>query len=116
MNKMKSFVKQFVSIVKGNDAEALAQKALRQADSALKSQIASLVGDTVNFEDRLEEAKEAQVSARVNHGKPITNRESYVRDLISAKNNVTLAEENLKEHKEKIAFLEAEQSALDSEE
>lgn len=115
MNKVKSFVKQFVAVVKGDDAEAKAQKVLRQADSALQSQIASLTGDTITLEDRLASAQEAQELARVNNGNAITSRESYVRNLLEAKNNVTLTEEALKAHKEKIEFLREELKALSNE-
>jgi hypothetical protein len=116
MNKIKSFVKQFVAVVKGDDAEATAQKALRQADSALKTQIAILNGNTVGYEDAVTVAKEAQALARVNGGKSITDRDYYVESLLESKNAVTEAEEDLKLHQEKIAFLEAELEALDNEE
>jgi hypothetical protein len=115
MNKVKSFVKEFAAILKGDNAEATAQKALRQADSALKTQIASLKGDTIVVEDALTTAQEVQALARVNNGKAITNREGYVRGLLDAKNNVTYAEEALKTHNEKIAFLESELKALSEE-
>ena len=59
MNKMKSFVKEVVAIISGDNAEATGQKILRQADSALKTQIASLNGDTISLEDKVEDAKEA---------------------------------------------------------
>src|SRR6185369_5250531 len=98
MNKVKSFVKQFVATVKGDDAEAKAQKTLRQADSALQSQIASLTGDTITLEDAVTAAKERQDLARVNNGTAISSRESYVRGLLNAKNDVTSAEEALKTH------------------
>jgi len=116
MNTVKSFVKQFVAVIKGDDAEAQAQKVLRQADSALKSQIASLTGDTITFEDNVIAAKERQVLASVNNGKPITSRETYVQGLLYAKNDVTSAEEALDKHLEKIAFLEAQLKALGEEE
>jgi len=116
MNKMKSFVKQFVAKIKGDDAEVLAQKALRQADSALKTQIATLNGDTITFEDALEGAKEAQANARINNGNPISDRDAYVENLLDAKNDVTDAEEALTCHKAKIAFLQGELDALGNEE
>lgn len=115
MNKMKSFVKQFVAVVKGDDAEAQGQKVLRQADSALQSQVASLNGDTITLEDSVTSAKEALDLARVNNGQVIIDRSYYVRNLLNAKNKVTEAEEALKSHKEKIAFLESELKALSEE-
>ncbi len=116
MNTVKSFVKQFVAVIKGDDAQAQAQKVLRQADSALKSQIASLTGDTITLEDSVTAAKEKQVLASVNNGKSITDRAYYVSGLLTAKNSVTQAEEALKEHLEKITFLEAQLAALGEEE
>lgn len=115
MNKMKSFVKQFTAVLTGDNAEAQAQKALRQADSALKTQVASLKGDTISFEDKVEQAKENLGLARVNNGNLISSRDSYVQGILKAKNALTEAEEALKAHLEKIAFLEAELKALDEE-
>jgi len=113
--KVKSFVKSFEAIIKGDDAKAQAQKTLRQADHALKSQIASLNGDTIDFETDLEKALEKQGLARVNNGRLIDDRKGYVTNLLLAKNAVIEAESALETHKEKIAFLESELKALDEE-
>ena len=113
--KVKSFVKEFVAKVKGEDAEALGQKVLRHADSALKRQISSLDGDTITLEDNLEVAKENQKLALINNGQNLTDRDLYVRNLLKAKNNVTDAEEALKLHEETIAFLKSQLAALDEE-
>lgn len=112
MNKLNSFAKQFVAIIKGDDAEATAQKVWRQADSALKVQIAALKGDVIAKEDNVEQAKEALTKARVNNGNSITSRESYVSNLIAAKNVVTKAEKELEQHNAQIAFLEEEYKNL----
>jgi len=112
---VKSFIKQFVASVTGDDAEAKAQKALRQADSALKSQIPSLNGDTIQLEDAVTSAKEAEDNALINGGCLITDREGYIRNLLSARNNTLRAEEALKVHTEKIAFLQGRLEAINSE-
>jgi hypothetical protein len=114
MNKMKSFVKEVVAILKGDDAEATGQKILRQADSAFKTQIASLTGDTIALEDKLEDAVEALRLARLNNGKVISDRNSYVRNLLDAKNNVTSAEEALEAHNAKLVFLKEQADLLDA--
>lgn len=111
VSKTKSFVKEVVAILTGDNAEATAQKILRQADSAFKTQIASLTGDTIAIEDRLEDAKEALRLARLNNGRVISDRNSYIRNLLDAKNTVTSAEEALEEHNAKLEFLK-EQAAL----
>lgn len=115
MNKMKSFVKQFVAVVTGDSAEAQAQKALRQADNSLKSHISALNFETMAFEETLEKAQEAEVLATINGGKLIDSKERYVRSLLDAKNTVTLAEEALKTHKDKIAFLQSKLDDLSKE-
>ncbi len=110
---MKSFVKEVVAIISGDNAEATGQKILRQADSALKTQIASLNGDTISLEDRVEDAQEALRLARVNNGKLITDRNQYVRNLLDAKNALILSEETLEVHLKKIAFLQEQFDSLD---
>ncbi len=112
---MKSFVKQFIATVTGDDVTAKAEKAFRQADSALKAQISSLNGDTINLEDNVSEAKNNLDLAMINSGNPITDREGYIGNLLKAKNNVTLAEEALEKHVKKIAFLQETLNNLSSE-
>ena len=114
--KVKSFINSFVALVSGETDTIVAEKVWRQAESALASQIPALKGDLVALEDKVEEAKENLAKARLNFGKLIENREAYVSGLLIAKNAVTIAEENLAEHKNKIAFLEEELVNLSKEE
>lgn len=114
--KVKSFINSFVALVSGETDTVVAEKVWRQAESALASQIPALKGDLVALEDKVEEAKEVLAKARLNHGNLISKRESYVEGLLIAKNAVTIAEENLADHKEKIAFLESELKNLSEEE
>ena len=109
---MKSFVKEVVAILQGDNAEATAQKILRQADSAFKAQIASLNGDTIALEDRMEDAKEKLRLAKLNNGEQITDRNQYIRNLLNAKNALTEAEEVLEIHKETIEFLMEQHATL----
>jgi len=115
MNKVKSFVKEFTARVKGDDVTAQAEKALRQADSALNIQISVMTGDTVKFEDAVETAKEELAMARVNSGEPISNRDTYVKILIAAKNELSDAEENLEAHIKTLAFLKETLASLGTE-
>lgn len=115
---MNSFVKQFLAFVKGDEPEVLAQKAWRQANSALSSQISSRKGDIVSFEDKVLEAKEHLAKARVNFGNPIIIGEKnvYIQNLINAKNDVIKAEKELRNYLEVTEFLETELAALGKEE
>lgn len=112
---MKSFVKSFVALIQGDDATVKAEKVFRQVESALKSQTASLAGDTINLEDKVTACQEALANARINNGESMTDRNTYVRNLLAAKNSLTMAEEELANHKTKIEFLEEELRSLTAE-
>lgn len=105
MTKLNSFMKQFESILKGDDAGIQSAKAWRQCESALKVQISSLEGDLVVFEDDVTNAKEAIRVAALNNGQPISNRSVYIQNLISAKNNLTICEKKLRDHNAQLSFL-----------
>lgn len=122
MANVKLFVKQFVAILKGDDAEATAVKALRQVESALKTQIAALEGDTITKEDALEAAKEHEALALVNGGNLLDaksgyakDRTQYVQNLIDAANTTTRAQKDLDDHKKKIEFLKSKLDLLNQE-
>ena len=114
--KVTSFVNQFLAYVKGDTAQVQAEKVFRQAQSALNVSISSLTGDTVNFEDAITEAEENLLAARINKGLAITDRSAYVSQLLSAKNKLTTAEENLEMHNQKLDFLKQILAALEKEE
>lgn len=116
MSKTKSFIKQFIATVTGDDSAAKAEKVYRQAKSALQSQISSAEGDTINLEENVINANEALALTRVNNGNMITDRPAYVANLLKAKNTVTQTEDALKAHQDKIAFLKSESENLDKEE
>ena len=115
MNKLNSFAKQFVAIIKGDDAEAKAAKVWRQAESAFKVQIAALGGDLIRKEDAVSQAEEQLGRALVNNGSEIIDRDRYIANLISAKETLKSAEKQLAAHKETIAFLEEQYALLKAE-
>ena len=115
MNKLNSFAKQFVAIIKGDDAEAKAAKVWRQAESAFKVQIAALGGDLIRKEDAVSQAEETLAKKLVNNGNEIADRDQYISNLIQAKENLRQAEKYLAAHKETIAFLEEQYSLLKAE-
>jgi len=110
--KIKSFVKEFTAVIKGDDVEILAQKVFRQADAALSTHIAILTGELIAKEDILEQAKESIALARVNNGRAITNNNNYVEELITAQNKLVEAEESLDAHKAKLEFLKTQLAEL----
>lgn len=115
MNKLNSFAKQFVAIIKGDDAEVKAAKVWRQSESAFKVQIAALGGDLIRKEDAVAQAEEHLSKALVNNGNEITDRDAYIANLISAKEKLKSAEKSLQAHKDTIAFLEEQYYVLRAE-
>ena len=103
----KTWVKQFIALATGNDEEADAQLAKRQALAGLKAQIATMEGEEINKEQLVTDASEKLEKAKLNYGKPITNRTDYVSHLIKCKNTLTEAEESLMNHRETLEFLRA---------
>jgi hypothetical protein len=112
MTQLTSFMKQIVATIQGDDAKVVAQQIFRSADAAFKTQIASLKGDTITLEDNLLTAQENLASARINHGTKIENRNDYISKLVIAQNAVLNAETELKEHEDKIAFLESQHKLI----
>ena len=115
MSAVSNFVKLIVAHLKGDDAEAQAAKVWRQAESGLTMQIAALKGDLIRKEDAVTDAQEALDSARINGGKPISDRDAYVGNLIASKERLTMAEKKLEAHQKTIAFLEEEYANLKAE-
>ena len=112
MNKLNSFAKQFVAIIKGDDAEAKAAKVWRQAESAFKVQIAALDGDLIRKEDTVAQAEEALSKRLVNNGKEIVDRDAYISNLIVAQETLIYAQKELVAHQATISFLKDQYSKL----
>lgn len=114
--KVNSFVNQFLHYVKGDTAQVQAEKVFRQAQSALNVSISSLIGDTINYEDAIAEAKENLIAVKINKGLAISDRSTYVSNLLYAKNKLTTAEENFEMHNQKLDFLKKTLAELEKEE
>ena len=115
MNKLNAFVKEFVAIIKGDEAEAKAAKVWRQAESAFKVQIAALGGDLIRKEDAVTQAEEKLAKVLVNNGSEITDRDTYIANLISAQEALRQSQKNLTAHKDTIEFLEKQYAELKAE-
>lgn len=118
MTKVKSIFRQITAILKGDDEKVVGEKIYRRATSALKAQISTLEGVTVQLEDSLSEAKENAKLALINNAKLITNTteaDYYVNKLLVSENNITMATEALELHIKKIELLKAKLLELDEE-
>ena len=118
---MNTFVKQIVAMITGDTATETAMKIKRQAESALKVQIANREAETVNLESAVEDAKAEQLKAFVNYGKTMETTEAraqYVKSLVDAEQQIQEAEEALELHLSTLDFLRGklqEVSAIDAE-
>jgi len=117
---MNTFVKQIIAMITGDTATETAMKIKRQAESALKVQIANREAETVNLESAVEDAKAEQLKAFANYGKTMETTEAradYVRTLVLAEQRISDAEEALEIHLTTLEFLRgklAEVSAIDA--
>jgi multidrug resistance efflux pump len=108
----KTFVKQFVALIKGDEAEATAAKVQRKAVSSLEARLAALDAHVVDAEQEVEEAEENLVNVRLNHGKQIGDRETYVDALLAAHNRVENSKTKLMNLEHTIETLKAELTAV----
>lgn len=95
---MGSFVNQFAAAIKGDTAEATAEKAWRQAKSALQTGIARLEGDTINFEDKVTTAEENLAGAKINNAQMITDRDAYLQNILNSEATLKSAKKVLENH------------------
>lgn len=115
MTNVKSFMSQLLAYLKGDDAQAKAERIYRKAKAALKSQLATLEAETLKKQDAVEAATEQLDLARMNHGALIEDYNRYVSNLVNAKNRLTEAEEDLKNHEAAVAFVQDEFDNLEAE-
>jgi len=110
--KINVFETSFIKTAKDENIEELAEKTWRNAESALKSNISNLEGDSIDFEDSVENAEADLNAARVNNGEAILDRPLFIANLVSSKNYLTNAQDALKNHLATLEFLKKEYASL----
>ena len=114
MTKMKSFVKEVIARMKGDDAEAQAQKNYRKASAAVSATIASLGAKLVDDENTLEDAQENLASTKW----PTTligSGETYLANVKGAQESVDAAQDKVEQTQKSIAYWQVFLSEMDSE-
>jgi hypothetical protein len=99
---------------KGDTVEATALKIKDRSSNALNAQISNLKGDTMDFTEAVDNAKEDLERATLNYGSETFDKTSYIQKLLSCKNFLTNVEENLEQHLETIKFLEERLALINS--
>lgn len=100
---MKSFVKQVLAAMKGDNDKVIAERNYRKANSAVKGQLSSLESKKVDAEVDLDEAKDALVAAKY----PITlikDNATYIRTIVKRQEDVDSAQEKLDSINESSTF------------
>lgn len=111
---MKNYVKLFVELVTGENAEANGIKNQSKAISLLKAQIAIKEAEKLSLLDDVETAKDEQKRARLNGGEPIGKKGSqFLQNLIKASENLEVAKENLENIKKEITFFKLELTEIE---
>jgi chromosome segregation ATPase len=110
-----SFVNGFAALIQGDTATNQAEKAWRQAQSGLKTEIAKLQGSTISFEDNVEVAEEALSAATLNGGKLIEDRHDYVQNILTCKATLMQKQKELANHQANLEFLEETLESLSTE-
>ncbi len=101
--KVSNFVAQVVARLKNDDAEVIALKNERKADSAIQSQIQALKSKLVDDESALEDAKESLENS-IFPTEKITHNQSYVDSIARHQKNVDSMQDSLDSTKESIAY------------
>lgn len=115
MKKVKSYVRQFESYLKGDNVRVQSERAYRSAKSAFEVEIAVLNGELVKMESQKDKAEDAYKAARFNNGKPIEDLGQFKANLINAYNELQDAKTEIEELKELQEFYKEQLELADEE-
>ena len=98
-----NFVKTVVARLKGDDAEVLALKIERKANSALKGQLAALEAKVVDLENIVSDKEEA-LSNAIYPSTLFTDNSAYISSIQRAQTSLDDAKANLQQVVESIEY------------
>lgn len=102
----KSYVKQIIARLKGDESQVVAEKNFRKAVSSVKQQIGALENKEVDLDTQLDEANEKLSDAKYPTSL-ITNTQSYTQGIATAQERVDNAQAELDTTKKSISFFKA---------
>lgn len=103
VKKGKTFIKEVIARLKGDDAEVKAAKISRKAISAVEGQLAALNSKKVDLENTVEDAAEFLNNAKYPI-ELISDNQSYIRGIEKAQKAYDEAVENLENVEQSIAY------------
>lgn len=92
MTKIKSYVKQALAHLKGDDDAVIAQRNYRRSVAAVKGQRSALESKLVTDETRVEIAKEKLLKAKYPGEEMTGDAEDYLSEIYEAEEEVEIAE------------------------
>lgn len=98
-----NFVKSVMARIQGDDSKVVALHNERKAQTAIDSQISSLVSKQVDDEELVREAQEELHAAKYPTTK-ITDNKLYIQNIVAAQKKLDTAEETLKQTNDSIEF------------
>jgi hypothetical protein len=113
MNKQ-TFIARFEALVNGDDAKAQGEKAYQKALKGWQNELSALEYGSIDLKAAVESAKEADEKSLLNAGKDIIDPKSYITSCYKIANTLAVAEEALKDHEIKIAFVKTKIAAFSS--
>jgi len=114
MKTMKSYVKQVLAQLTGDQNTVVAEKNYRKASSAVKGQIASLEAKLVDDEQSLENAQEALNKAKYPTFE-VSDQKGYVQNVVRATEAVEANQATLDSTKKSIEFFKSLLTEFDEE-
>jgi len=109
MSELKNnFTESFKAEAQGDDLNAYAEKAWKGTKSSLDVTVATMKGEVIELEDKVDDAKEHFKRAKVAFGKRVKQETAanYIANIITAKNAVTVAVNELENKKSDLKFFQ----------
>lgn len=114
MSTKKTYIQEVTALITGKDAKAIGEKIQKQMSGGLKAQIAIKDAATYDFENAVENAKEAVIISLMNNGKEVSDRDASIQGYLDAKAALVKAEKNLKDHQTTIEWLKEGQDTVNN--
>lgn len=109
---MKTFIKSICAYIKGDQAEITATKIAKKVSSIFNVEIPLLESKIMECEEAIEDAREVIKKSLMNNGELITDKNSYIENLINAKNKELQLLATLDTLKEQKAFILEQQEII----
>lgn len=115
MSTIKSYIKQVLAQLKGDQDAVTAEQNYRTAKATVKGQLAALEAKLVKEEIAVDKAKENLIKAKY-PTTPIQDGELYLANIQSAQHRLDSAESNLADTKHSIQYFEELAEEFDKDE